>query len=128
MNTLKLPPVSDPAQESKPIWKECYPISDPTQLPDPSSLPNTAEADSDSESDSEAETESPETKSETESFSTLVAVATGKALAELLFARYFCKSVGVDGAMVGAPNKPAVPAPKIETKNEIIKDEKKKPP
>ena len=43
--------VSAPVQDSKPIWNNCYPTSNPNQLPDPSSLPNTAEADSDSESE-----------------------------------------------------------------------------
>jgi hypothetical protein len=71
----------------------------PNPLPHPSSLPNTAEAKPETEPESDSESE---TKSETESFSTLVAKSTGKALAKLLFARYFCKSVGVDGAMVGA--------------------------
>jgi hypothetical protein len=103
-----LAPVSDPAQESKPIWKECYPISDPTQLPDPSSLPNTAEAESDSESDAEAETESPETKS----FSTLVAVATGKELAQLLFDAFFRKSVDAVGQGKSGGTEKPLKAPK----------------
>ena len=94
-------PVPTPASikevDSAPTWPECYPTSDPYQLPDPSSLPNTADADAETESD--AESECPETESE--SFPKLVAKSTGESLAKLLFARYFRKSVGGDGAMVG---------------------------
>jgi hypothetical protein len=65
-------------------------------------LPNTGDDEvegPETETDSDAGSE---TCSKLESFPELVAKSTGKALAKLLFARYFCKSVGGDGAMVGA--------------------------
>ena len=73
----------------------------PNPVVPPHQLPNTGDEEAETES---PETESPETEtcSKLESFPELVAKETGKALAELLFARYFCKSVGGDGAMVGA--------------------------
>jgi hypothetical protein len=73
------------------------PVSAPNTLPHPSSLPNTTEAESDSEAETKCETES-------ESFPILVAKATGKHLAKLLFAKYFSKSVDV----VGAKSKPVM--------------------
>ena len=73
----------------------------PNPVVPPHQLPNTGDEEAETES---PETESPETEtcSKLESFPQLVAEETGKALAKLLFARFFCKSVGGDGAMVGA--------------------------
>jgi hypothetical protein len=73
----------------------------PNPVLPPHLLPNTGDDEVESpetETDSDAGSE---TCSKLESFPELVAKSTGKALAKLLFARYFCKSVGGDGAMVG---------------------------
>ena len=95
----------------------------PKTFSKPSSLPNTADEKAEAKPKAEPEAESelepkaeaksktkakaeakakPKAETETKSFPRLVAQATGKELAKLLFAKYFCKSVGVDGAMVGA--------------------------
>ena len=89
----------------------------PNPVVPPHQLPNTGDEEAETES---PETESPETEtcSKLESFPQLVAKETGKALAELLFARFFCKSVGGDGDMVGTTKN----APRKDIKGQLPGD------